>query len=126
MLGFSINLLTLLALVLAIGLVVDDAIVVLENTQRHIEKGYTPLVAAFLGTRQVGFAVLATTMVLVAVFLPIGFLEGQIGRLFSEFAITLTVAVIFSSFVALTLSPALASFLLKPKAAKAADRKSVV
>lgn len=120
MLGFSINLLTLLALVLAIGLVVDDAIVVLENTQRHIEKGYTPLAAAFLGTRQVGFAVVATTMVLVAVFLPIGFLEGQIGRLFSEFAITLTVAVIFSSFVALTLSPALASFLLKPKTAKPA------
>ncbi|BBP42327.1 efflux RND transporter permease subunit [Thiosulfativibrio zosterae] len=118
MLGFSINLLTLLALVLAIGLVVDDAIVVLENTQRHIEKGYTPLAAAFLGTRQVGFAVVATTLVLVAVFLPIGFLEGQIGRLFSEFAITLSVAVIFSSWVALTLSPALASFILKAKKPK--------
>ncbi|WP_024852018.1 efflux RND transporter permease subunit [Hydrogenovibrio kuenenii] len=113
MLGFSVNLLTLLALVLAIGLVVDDAIVVLENTQRHIEMGHKPIAAAFLGTRQVGFAVLATTMVLVAVFMPIGFLEGNIGRLFSEFAVTLAVAVMFSMWVALTLSPALASVLLK-------------
>ena len=112
-LGFSINLLTLLALVLAIGLVVDDAIVVLENTQRHLDKGYQPLAAAYLGTRQVGFAVIATTLVLVAVFMPIAFLEGQVGRLFSEFAITLAVAVIFSSWVALTFSPALASNLLK-------------
>lgn len=114
MLGFSINILTLLALVLAIGLVVDDAIVVLENVQRHIEKGYSPLSAAFVGTRQVGFAVVATTLVLVAVFVPISFLEGNLGRLFSEFAITLAVAVLFSSWVALTLSPALASKLLKP------------
>ncbi|SFR54533.1 efflux RND transporter permease subunit [Thiomicrospira sp. ALE5] len=119
MLGFSINLLTLLALVLAIGLVVDDAIVVLENVQRHIEKGFSPLAAAFLGTRQVGFAVIATTLVLVAVFFPISFLQGTLGRLFSEFAITLTVAVIFSSFVALTLSPALASKLLKARKTKA-------
>ena len=113
-LGFSINLLTLLALVLAIGLVVDDAIVVLENTQRHLEKGYPPIAAAYLGTRQVGFAVIATTLTLIAVFLPIAFLEGQIGRLFSEFAITLAVAVLFSSWVALTLSPALAVYILKP------------
>ncbi|KUJ71332.1 efflux RND transporter permease subunit [Thiomicrospira sp. WB1] len=113
MLGFSVNLLTLLALVLAIGLVVDDAIVVLENTQRHLDMGYPPNAAAYLGTRQVGFAVMATTAVLVSVFLPIGFMEGQIGRLFSEFAVTLAVAVIFSSWVALTLSPALASNLLK-------------
>ncbi|MBD3610927.1 MAG: efflux RND transporter permease subunit, partial [Hydrogenovibrio crunogenus] len=109
MLGFSVNLLTLLALVLAIGLVVDDAIVVLENTQRHLDMGNKPIAAAYLGTRQVGFAVIATTVVLVAVFLPIGFLEGSVGRLFSEFAITLAVAVLFSSWVALTLSPALAS-----------------
>ncbi|MDY0137511.1 MAG: efflux RND transporter permease subunit [Thiomicrospira sp.] len=115
MLGFSINILTLLALVLAIGLVVDDAIVVLENVQRHLEKGYSPLAAAFLGTRQVGFAVVATTLVLVAVFVPIAFLQGTMGRLFSEFAITLAVAVIFSSWVALTLSPALASKLLKSR-----------
>lgn len=118
MLGFSINLLTLLALVLAIGLVVDDAIVVLENTQRHIDMGHKPIAAAYLGTRQVGFAVIATTLTLIAVFLPIAFLEGQIGRLFSEFAITLAVAVLFSSWVALTLSPALASNLLKARKPK--------
>ncbi|MBN2865341.1 MAG: efflux RND transporter permease subunit [Thiotrichales bacterium] len=117
-LGFSINLLTLLALVLAIGLVVDDAIVVLENTQRHLDKGYQPVAAAYLGTRQVGFAVIATTLVLVAVFMPIAFLEGQVGRLFSEFAITLAVAVIFSSLVALTFSPAIASNLLKTPKSK--------
>ncbi|WEJ62753.1 efflux RND transporter permease subunit [Thiomicrorhabdus lithotrophica] len=117
-LGFSINLLTLLALVLAIGLVVDDAIVVLENTQRHIDMGHKPIAAAYLGTRQVGFAVIATTLTLIAVFLPIAFLEGQVGRLFSEFAITLAVAVLFSSWVALTLSPALASNLLKARKPK--------
>jgi len=114
-LGFSINLLTLLALVLAIGLVVDDAIVVLENTQRHLDMGYAPKAAAYLGTRQVGFAVIATTLVLVSVFAPIAFLEGKLGRLFSEFAITISVAVIFSSWVALTLSPALAAYLLKSR-----------
>lgn len=114
MLGFSINLLTLLALVLAIGLVVDDAIVVLENIQRHLNHGHKSLAAAYLGTRQVGFAVIATTLVLISVFMPIGFLEGNIGRLFSEFAVTLSVAVLFSSWVALTLSPALASKVLKP------------
>mgnify|MGYP000308395116 CR=1 FL=1 len=123
-LGFSINLLTLLALVLAIGLVVDDAIVVLENTQRHLEKGYPPIAAAYLGTRQVGFAVIATTLTLIAVFLPIAFLEGQIGRLFSEFAITLAVAVIFSSWVALTLSPAIAAYILKPRRLKKSDQES--
>ncbi|GAB6068935.1 efflux RND transporter permease subunit [Thiomicrorhabdus hydrogeniphila] len=123
-LDFSINLLTLLALVLAIGLVVDDAIVVLENTQRHIDKGHSPIAAAYLGTRQVGFAVVATTLTLVAVFLPIAFMEGQIGRLFSEFAITLAVAVLFSSWVALTLSPALASVLLKPRKPAAKEVKN--
>lgn len=111
--GFSINLLTLLALVLAIGLVVDDAIVVLENIFRRMEAGETPLVAAYRGTRQVGFAVIATTLVLVAVFVPITFLEGDLGRLFSEFAVTMAVAVLFSSLVALTLSPMLASKILK-------------
>ena len=113
--GFSINILTLLALVLAIGLVVDDAIVVLENIHRRMEQyGETPLVAAYRGTRQVGFAVVATTVVLVAVFVPIVFLEGDVGRLFSEFAITLAAAVSFSSFVALSLSPMLASKVLRP------------
>ena len=111
-LNFSVNLLTLLALVLAIGLVVDDAIVVLENVYHRLERGENPLAAAFLGTRQVAFAVIATTLVLIAVFVPIAFLEGDLGKLFTEFAITLAVAVSFSSFVALTLSPMLASKVL--------------
>jgi len=110
--GFSINLLTLLALILAIGLVVDDAIVVLENIYRRIEHGEQPLSAAYYGTRQVSFAVIATTIVLVAVFIPITFLEGDLGRLFTEFAITMTAAVIFSTFVAVTLCPMIASKLL--------------
>ncbi|TVP92271.1 MAG: efflux RND transporter permease subunit [Pseudomonadaceae bacterium] len=114
--GFTINLLTLLALVLAIGLVVDDAIIVLENIRRRIdEEGETPLVAAYYGTRQVAFAVVSTTMVLIAVFVPIAFLQGDVGRLFSEFALTMAAAVAFSSFVALTLSAMLASKVLKPR-----------
>lgn len=113
-LGLSVNLLTLLALVLAIGLVVDDAIVVLENIVRRMkEEGETPLVAAYRGTRQVGFAVIATTLVLIAVFVPITFLQGDIGRLFTEFALTMAAAVAFSSLLALTLTPMLASKLLK-------------
>ncbi|MGE5154194.1 MAG: efflux RND transporter permease subunit [Bdellovibrio bacteriovorus] len=112
-LGFSVNILTLLALVLAIGLVVDDAIVVLENIHRRMEQyGESRLVATYRGTRQVGFAVLATSIVLVSVFVPIAFLEGDIGRLFSEFALTMAAAVAFSTFVALTLSPVLASKIL--------------
>lgn len=115
-LGFSVNLLTLLALVLAIGLVVDDAIVMLENIVRRIqEKGETPLVAAYRGARQVGFAVIATTLVLISVFVPLTFLEGDVGRLFTEFALTISAAVIFSSLVALTLSPMLASQFLLAK-----------
>ena len=111
--GFSINLLTLLALVLAIGLVVDDAIVVLENIVRRIqEKGETPLVAAYKGARQVGFAVVATTLVLIAVFVPIIFLEGDLGLLFTEFALTIASAIAFSSLIALTLSTMLASKML--------------
>jgi multidrug efflux pump len=112
-LGFTINLLTLLALVLAIGLVVDDTIVVLENIYRRVELGEPSLVAAYRGTNQVSFAVIATTLVLVSVFLPITFLEGDVGRLFSEFAITMAAAVGFSSFIALTLTAMLASKLLK-------------
>jgi multidrug efflux pump len=111
--GFSVNILTLLALVLAIGLVVDDAIVVLENIIRHMEeKGKSPLLAAYDGTREVGFAVIATTLVLIAIFVPIVFLKGDIGRLFSEFAITMAAAVGFSALIALTLSPMLASKVL--------------
>ncbi len=109
LMGFSINLLTLLALVLATGLIVDDAIVVLENAQRLQNKGFGKRAAAVLGTRQVYFAVVATTAVLVSVFVPISFLPSEAGRLFSEFGFVLAVAVILSSFVALSLVPALAA-----------------
>ncbi|WP_110668489.1 efflux RND transporter permease subunit [Salinicola halophilus] len=113
--GFTLNLLTLLALVLAIGLVVDDAIVVIENVHRRmVVHGESPLVAAFRGTRQIGFAVIATTLVLVAVFVPLSLLEGDIGRLFSEFALTLAAAVLISCLVALSLAPMLCSKLLHP------------
>lgn len=108
-LGFSINVLTLLGLVLAIGLVVDDAIVVLENIVRRIEQNEPPLLAATNGSREIAFAVIATTMVLVAVFLPVSFMPGNIGRLFGEFGISLAAAVVFSSLVALTLVPMLTS-----------------
>ena len=111
--GFSINVLTLLALLLAIGLVVDDAIVVLENIQRRVEEGEHPLAAAFLGTRQVTFAVIATSLTLVSVFLPISTLEGQVGRLFAEFGIVMAAAVAISSFVALSLCAMLCSKLLR-------------
>jgi len=107
--GYSINVLTLLGMVLAIGLVVDDAIVVLENIFRRIELGQPPLIAALDGSREIGFAVIATTLVLVSVFVPISFLPGAIGRLFREFGLTLAVAVLFSALVALTLTPAMAS-----------------
>ncbi len=112
-LGYTINTLTLLGLVLAIGLVVDDAIVVLENIYRRIEAGRPPLLAALEGSKEIGFAVIATTLVLVAVFVPLSFIQGDVGRLFSEFGITLAAAVIFSSLVALTLSPMMASKLLR-------------
>ena len=110
--GYTINILTLLGLVLAIGLVVDDAIVVLENIYRRIEQGQKPLLAALEGSKEIGFAVIATTLVLVAVFVPLSFIEGDIGRLFREFGITLASAVIFSSLVALTLTPMLSSKIL--------------
>ena len=112
-LGFSINLLTLLALVLAIGLVVDDAIVVLENIYRRIEQGQTPLMAAYEGGREVAFAVVATTLVLVAVFVPLIFISGNMGRLFTEFALAIAAAVVFSSITALSLTPMLCSKMLK-------------
>jgi len=115
--GFSINLLTLLALVLCIGLVVDDAIVVLENVQRRADLGEPALVAARRGTAQVGFAVIATTAVLVAVFLPVGFMEGNTGRLFRELSVALAAAVAISAFVALTLTPMMCSKLVRPHSA---------
>ncbi|OQA88976.1 MAG: Multidrug efflux pump subunit AcrB [Lentisphaerae bacterium ADurb.Bin242] len=115
MFGYSINILTLLALVLAIGLVVDDTIVVLENIHRRIEEGEHPLLAAVRGSDQVIFAVLATTFVLAAVFMPICLWAGQTGRLFTEFAVAMTAAVCFSSVVALTFTPMLCSKLLTHK-----------
>ncbi len=107
--GFSINTLTLLAMVLAIGLVVDDAIVVLENISRHVESGMRPLQAAIKGTREIAFAVLAMTLTLTAVYAPIAFAPGRTGRLFLEFALALAGAVLVSGFVALTLTPMLCS-----------------
>jgi multidrug efflux pump len=112
--GYTINILTLLALVLAIGLVVDDAIVVLENVYRHIEMGKSRRRAAFDGSKEIGFAVIATTITLVAVFIPLAFLTGSVGRLFNEFGVTLAVAVLISGFVALTLTPMLSSRILRP------------
>ena len=113
MLGYSINLLTLLALVLAIGLVVDDAIVVLENIHHRIEEGESPLVASYLGTRQVGFAVISTTLVVCAVFVPVMFISGQTGLLFRELAAAMIAAIALSGFLALTLAPMLCSKLLR-------------
>lgn len=111
-LGFSINLLTLLALILAIGLVVDDAIVVLENAQRRVDHGESPLVAAYHGTRQVTFAVLATSAVLIAVYVPLSMLSGDIGKLFQEFGLVLAAAVTLSTLVALSLTPMMCAQLL--------------
>jgi multidrug efflux pump len=111
--GYSINLLTLLAMVLAIGIVVDDAIVVLENVYHRIEEGEPPLAAAFNGTRQVGFAIVSTTAVVCAVFVPIMFIAGQTGLLFRELAAAMIGAVAFSGFLALSLAPMLCSKLLK-------------
>ncbi len=113
MLGFTINTLTLLALVLAIGLVVDDAIVVLENIFRHIENGMPRMQAALQGSKEIGFAVVAMTITLAAVYAPVAFMTGRTGKLFIEFALTLAGAVLVSGFVALTLSPMMCSVLLK-------------
>jgi multidrug efflux pump len=111
--GFTINTLTLLAMVLAIGLVVDDAIVMLENIFRHIEEGMPRRKAAILGSREIGFAIVAMTLTLTSVFAPLAFATGRTGRLFIEFALTLAGAVLVSGFVALTLSPMMCSLLLR-------------
>ena len=111
--GFTINTLTLLALVLAIGLVVDDAIVMLENIFRHIEEGLDPFSAAIKGAREIGFAVITMTLTLVAVYAPLAFTPGRTGRLFVEFALALAGAVVVSGFVALTLTPMMCSKLLR-------------
>src|SRR5690606_15874194 len=114
--GLSVNLITLLALVLCVGLVVDESIVVLDNVQRRIEHGEPPLLAAFNGSRQVAFAVVATTVVLIAVFVPVLFMDGTSGILFRELSITIATAVFFSAVLALSLTPMMCSKLLKPGA----------
>ena len=116
--GFTINVLTLLGMVLAIGLVVDDAIVVLENIYRRIERGEQSLLAAITGSHEIGFAVVATTLVLSAVFVPISFQTGRIGRLFSEFGFTLAASILFSCLVALTLTPMMTSQLFSGGASR--------
>ena len=113
--GFSINILTLLGLVLAIGLVVDDAIVMLENIQRRIEHGMNATQAAFEGSKEIAFAVIAMTLTLTAVFVPLAFMTGNTGRLFTEFALTVASAVLVSGFVALTLTPMMCSKILRPQ-----------
>ena len=113
MFGFTVNTLTMLALVLAIGLVVDDAIVVLENIYRHIEDGMSPFHAAIKGAKEVGFAVVAMTMTLAAVYAPLAFTPGRTGKLFTEFALALAGSVVVSGFVALTLTPMMCSIMLK-------------
>lgn len=115
MMGFSLNSLSLLALVLAIGLVVDDAIVVLENIFRHIENGMKPVAASIKGAGELGFAIIAMTLTLAAVYVPVAFMGGRTGKLFTEFALTLAGAVMISGFVALTLSPMMCSLLLNKK-----------
>ena len=114
LLGYSINILTMLALVLAIGIVVDDAIVVLENIHRHIEEGLPPMKAAFKAMDEIGFAIIAITVSLVAVFLPLAFQKSSTGQLFVEFAVAVAGSVTISAFVALSLSPMMAARILKP------------
>ncbi len=118
MLGYSINVLTLFGLVLAIGIVVDDAIVVVENVERHIEEGMTPLDAAHKAMSEVGGPIIAISLVLAAVFVPIAFIDGVTGQFYRQFAVTIAVSVLISAFNSLTLSPALAAVLLKPHGAK--------
>ena len=124
-LGYSLNVLTFLALVLAIGLIVDDSIVVLENIKRRIENGEKAFEASIAGAKQITFVVIATTLVLVSVFLPLSFMDGKTGRLFIEFGVVLSFAVIFSSIVALTLTPMLCSKLIKPNLTNLQEPKLV-
>ena len=118
LLGFSLNNLSLMALTVATGFVVDDAIVVLENTSRHIEAGMDRMQAALLGAREVGFTVLSISLSLVAVFIPLLFMGGQVGRLFREFAVTLSAAVLISLVISLTTTPMMCAWLLQPGGAQ--------
>ncbi|WP_256844375.1 MULTISPECIES: multidrug efflux RND transporter permease subunit MdtC [unclassified Pantoea] len=121
--GFSLNNLSLMALTIATGFVVDDAIVVLENIARHVEAGMKPLAAALKGVREVGFTVLSMSLSLIAVFLPLLMIGGLIGRFFSEFAITLSVAIVISLFISVTLTPMMCAYLLKPHAPRSQPRQ---
>ena len=112
--GHSIDNISLLALTLAVGLVVDDAIVMLENIVRHIEEGEKPIEAAFKGSKEVGFTIISITLSLVAVFIPVLFMGGVVGRIFNEFGLVISIAILVSGFVSLTLTPMLCSRLLKP------------
>lgn len=123
--GFSVNLLTLLALVLAIGMVVDDAIIVIENIHRRMEEGEPALLAAYRGAREVGFVVIVTTIVSIAVFMPLSLMSGDIGKLFTEFAYAIAGALAFSGVIALTLSPMMCSKILKPQTEEGALVKLV-
>ena len=116
--GFSLDNVTLLALTLALGFVVDDAIVVLENIVRYVEEGMEPFDAAIKGSNEIGFTVLSITLSLVAVFIPILFMGGVVGRFFFEFAITISIAILFSGFIALTLTPMLCARMLKPSSGR--------
>ena len=115
LLGFSINIFSLLALVLAVGLVVDDAIVEVENVQRHVDAGMTAMDATFLGSEEVGFAVIATTITLASVFAPMGLAGGTMGQIFREFAFTLAICILLSGFIARTLSPMMCGRLIYPQ-----------
>ena len=121
--GFSLNNLSLMALTIATGFVVDDAIVVLENISRHVEAGMKPLPAALKGVREVGFTVLSMSLSLIAVFLPLLMIGGLIGRFFAEFAITLSVAIVISLFISVTLTPMMCAYLLKPHAPRSQPRQ---
>ncbi len=120
--GYSINLITLFGLILAIGIVVDDAIIVVENTQRHLMQGLSPIDAATKAMQEISAAIVATTLVLLAVFVPLGFVPGLTGELFRQFSVTISIAVAISSINALTLSPALCATLLKPNSGKLAQK----
>src|SRR5450756_2968836 len=112
-LGFNLDNMSMMALTLSVGFVVDDAIVMLENIVRHMEHGEKPMEAALKGSREIGFTIISMTISLVAVFIPVLFMAGMLGRMFQEFAITISAAILVSGFVSLTLTPMLCSRLLK-------------
>ena len=121
MLGYSLDNLSMMALILSVGFVVDDAIVMLENIYRHVEMGEDPLTASLVGSREIGFTIVSMTLSLAAVFIPVLFMGGVLGRLFREFSVTICVAILISGVVSVTLTPMLCSrFLKKPSAAREA------